>query len=109
MSSEAFGELGEGDLAVTVLVNSSEESEDVAFSGVDVVSLEEEVEGIKVNESGSVFVDDLEGIEMVVVVSHGEVFLQEFDLSEVVDFLIEDSGEGPFSLVGEAFESGDEV
>lgn len=48
-------------------------------------------------------------MEIAPVVSGGKVFLQKFDLSNVIDFSVELSGQGPFGFVGEGFILGDVV
>ena len=73
------------------------------------ISLKENVDGVEVKRSQSVFINKLESFKEAPVISHGKIFFKEFDLSKVVDFLVINSGKGPFSFIREGFIFGDIV
>jgi len=100
---DGFREFTVGASGISVSVDSSQDGEDVLFNDGDTVLGEEAVDSIEVESAEVAFSNRFVGSSQVEVVSGDEVFLEEFDLSGEIDFLVQDLGKTEFNFVGEDF------
>jgi len=109
LGGDGIVELRETELAIVVLVSTTEESKDFLFSSSGTVFLEESVDGVNVNRAESVNVNSLEEGKGIEVVTVSEVLSEDFSLVGKVDFLFEDTSKAVFNFVAENFISGNKV
>ncbi len=100
---DSFAEFTVSASGVSVGVDSSQDSEDILFNDGDTVLGEEAVDSIEVASAEVAFSDGFISSSQVEVVSGDEVFLEEFDLSGKIDFLVEDLGKTEFDFVRKDF------
>lgn len=100
---DTFAEFTVGDSGISVNIDSSQDGEDVLFNDGDTVLGEEAVESIEVASAEVAFSDGFISGSQVEVVSGDEVFLEEFDLSGKIDFLVEDLGKTEFNFIRKDF------
>ena len=100
---DGISEFAEAGSTVFIHIDSSQKSEDVLLDDWDVVSSEEVVEGIEINDTISGISDNFVGGSKTEVVSGDEFFLLLFNLSGEGGFLVEDLGKAEFNFVWEDF------
>jgi len=100
---DSFAEFAVSASGISVSVDSSQDSEDILFNDGDTVLGEEAVDGIEVASAEVAFSDGFVSSSQVEVVSGDEVFLEEFNLSGKIDFLVEDLGKTKFDFVRKDF------